>query len=120
MFDVIVFNHPVLFLVCYFEFLFLYLVYEGNVVYIFKGNNDTGEFPAQMASDAENVFSWWRHHADVMYDPGSTCMGMSSSIHLHERILFALTAMFLHIHVYNIYVIYIYIYVCVCVFVGKV
>ena len=21
-----------------------------------------GEFPAQMASSAENVFSWWRHH----------------------------------------------------------
>ena len=23
----------------------------------------TGEFPAQMASGAENVSSWWRHHA---------------------------------------------------------
>ena len=23
----------------------------------------TGEFPAQMASNAENVFIWWRHHA---------------------------------------------------------
>ena len=22
----------------------------------------TGEFPAQMASDAENVSIWWRHH----------------------------------------------------------
>ena len=22
----------------------------------------TGEFPAQMASDAENIFIWWRHH----------------------------------------------------------
>ena len=22
----------------------------------------TGEFPAQMASYAENVFIWWRHH----------------------------------------------------------
>ena len=22
----------------------------------------TGEFPAQMASNAENVFIWWRHH----------------------------------------------------------
>ena len=21
-----------------------------------------GEFPAQMASNAENVFIWWRHH----------------------------------------------------------
>ena len=24
----------------------------------------TGEFPAQMASNAENVSIWWRHHAD--------------------------------------------------------
>ena len=23
----------------------------------------TGEFPAQMTSNAENVFIWWRHHA---------------------------------------------------------
>ena len=23
----------------------------------------TGEFPAQMASNAENAFIWWRHHA---------------------------------------------------------
>ena len=22
----------------------------------------TGEFPAQMASNAENIFNWWRHH----------------------------------------------------------
>ena len=22
----------------------------------------TGEFPAQMASDAENISIWWRHH----------------------------------------------------------
>ena len=22
----------------------------------------TGEFPAQMASNAENVSIWWRHH----------------------------------------------------------
>ena len=26
----------------------------------------TGEFPAQMASNAENVSIWWRHHGDVM------------------------------------------------------
>ena len=25
----------------------------------------TGEFPAQMASNAENASIWWRHHADV-------------------------------------------------------
>ena len=28
-----------------------------------EGNSpETGEFPAQMASNAENVFFWWRHH----------------------------------------------------------
>ena len=28
-----------------------------------EGNSPvTGEFPAQMASNAENVFIWWRHH----------------------------------------------------------
>ena len=26
----------------------------------------TGEFPAQMASNAENVSIWWRHHASVL------------------------------------------------------
>ena len=37
------------------------------------GNSpETGEFPAQIASNAENVSIWWRHHADhskaVKYD----------------------------------------------------
>ena len=28
-----------------------------------EGNSPlTGEFPAQMASNAENVSIWWRHH----------------------------------------------------------
>ena len=26
----------------------------------------TGEFPAQKASNAENVFIWWRHHNNVL------------------------------------------------------
>ena len=26
----------------------------------------TGEFPAQMASNAENVSIWWRHH-EIVY-----------------------------------------------------
>ena len=26
----------------------------------------TGEFPAQKAGNAENVFIWWRHHAPAM------------------------------------------------------
>ena len=27
----------------------------------------TGEFPAQMASNAKNVSSWWRHHDGILY-----------------------------------------------------
>ena len=26
----------------------------------------TGEFPAQMASNAENVSIWWRHHVQII------------------------------------------------------
>ena len=34
-----------------------------RVTGLFAGNSpETGEFPAQMASDAENVSIWWRHH----------------------------------------------------------
>ena len=35
----------------------------------------TGEFPAQRASNAENVFSWWRHYDDI------TCWSPRSTIH---------------------------------------
>ena len=28
----------------------------------------TGEFPAQMASNAEIVSIWWRHHGSMNYD----------------------------------------------------
>ena len=32
------------------------------------GNSpDTGEFPAQMTSNAENVSIWWRHHETVLF-----------------------------------------------------
>ena len=32
------------------------------------GNSpETGEFPAQMASNAENVSMWWRHHASAAF-----------------------------------------------------
>ena len=36
----------------------------------------TGEFPAQMASNAENVSIWWRHH-----DMASWCNG---TVHYHR------------------------------------
>ena len=34
---------------------------------IFKFKRGTGEFPAQMASNAENVSIWWRHHVMVWW-----------------------------------------------------
>ena len=34
------------------------------------GNSpETGEFPAQMASNAEIVYIWWRHHVDATSSP---------------------------------------------------
>ena len=33
----------------------------------------TGEFPAQIASNAENVSIWWRHHVKRPDGPGSSC-----------------------------------------------
>ena len=36
-----------------------------RVIGLCAGNSSvTGEFPAQMASNAENVSIWWRHHYD--------------------------------------------------------
>ena len=40
-----------------------------RVTGLWEGNSPgTGDFPAQMASNAENVSIWWRHHA---------CFGMA-------------------------------------------
>ena len=37
------------------------------------GNSpETDEFPAQMASNAETVSIWWRHHVDILNTPEST------------------------------------------------
>ena len=33
----------------------------------FGNSPGTGEFPAQMASNAENVFIWWRHHEIIIH-----------------------------------------------------
>ena len=41
-----------------------------HVTGLCAGNSPvTGEFPAQLASNAENVFIWWRHH--VIAKPGN-------------------------------------------------
>ena len=31
--------------------------------------HQTGEFPAQMASNTENVSIWWRHHVEQLDSP---------------------------------------------------
>ena len=36
----------------------------------------TGEFPAQMASNAENVSIWWRHHGNI----GRECLHSAALI----------------------------------------
>ena len=42
-----------------------------RVTVLCVGNSPgTGEFPAQMASNAENVSIWWRHHATPKLTPG--------------------------------------------------
>ena len=48
----------------------------------------TGEFPAQRASNAENVSIWWRHHAQFDY----WCMvlnNISRHQHLQNRPIFS-------------------------------
>ena len=44
-----------------------------RVTGLYAGNSPgTGEFPAQMASNAENVSLWWRHHVSKICWPPST------------------------------------------------
>ena len=39
--------------------------HQSSASLAFAGNSPvTGEFPAQMASNAENVSIWWRHHEE--------------------------------------------------------
>ena len=39
-----------------------------SIVYSDADPPGTGEFPAQMASYAENVSIWWRHHVVTRFD----------------------------------------------------
>ena len=39
----------------------------------------SGEFPAQMASNAENVSIWWRHHDDYHSANGATTKNMGTA-----------------------------------------
>ena len=42
----------------------------------------TGDFPAQMASNAETVFIWWRHH-DTMIEPKRWCPSSCSNLRVY-------------------------------------
>ena len=51
---------------------------------LYEGNSPvTGEFPAQMASNAENVSIWWRHQMTIpCYSRGTmSVLGTSSVVH---------------------------------------
>ena len=55
----------------------------------------TGEFPAQLASNAENVSIWWRHHGSVWWQQVSssalmtayTMVGMSLRMCMANRVV---------------------------------
>ena len=50
-----------------------------RVTALCAGNSpETGEFPAQMASNAENISIWWRHHVIIEIDIYSTYLTYSS------------------------------------------
>ena len=47
------------------------MVSDDNIIFVASNNTWSdpggGEFPAQMAGNAENVSIWWRHHG-LFYD----------------------------------------------------
>ena len=45
----------------------------------------TGEFPAQMASYAENVSIWWRHHVSFRFAVHGDLLQLGSFIHNFEE-----------------------------------
>ena len=56
-----------------------------RVTGIYAGNSPvTGEFPAQMASNSENVSIWWRHHVQVN-KMALTKLYMSQMDHLDQQ-----------------------------------
>ena len=60
----------------------------GFVRGIHRGSPVTGEFPAQRASDAENVSIWWRHHGDpiIKYGYLQHDMDIHSAIYIGSNI----------------------------------
>ena len=49
--------------------------HQSSAALALGGNSPvTGEFPAQMASNAENVSIWWRHHEQRWAKPTDEAM----------------------------------------------
>ena len=42
-----------------------------STAYCAGNSSETGEFPVQMASNAENASIWWRHHDTIVPVPAS-------------------------------------------------
>ena len=45
--------------------LFVTQFWNVSLQYLTGNSPVTGEFPAQMATNAENVSIWWRHHDTI-------------------------------------------------------
>ena len=57
---------------------------KRRVTGLWAGNSPgTGEFPAQMTSNAENVFIWWRHHG-IPNRPYSSIRVLSQCWHINS------------------------------------
>ena len=56
-----------------------------RVTSLCAGNSPgTGEFPAQMASNAENVSIWWRHHVEACsWMTGPARLQLAGDIRMH-------------------------------------
>ena len=48
----------------------------------------TGEFPAQMASNAENVSIWWRHHVICWCSICNSILSLDANRNFSELIFF--------------------------------
>ena len=86
-----------------------------RVTSLCAGNSPmTGEFPAQMASNAENVSIWWRHHGLIPPVPlQSTAYIVPLSIYLFGRnwsylcmIIYVIIYIYIHIWIYLVYIMY--------------
>ena len=59
----------------------------------------TGEFPAQMASNAENVSIWWRHHVQLAFKLLPMHGEMLSCV-LHTTKIIIYACMYIYIYMY--------------------